>query len=246
MTLPEGWLWIAISPEVWVLMCKWGDINKSPNDCLKELISHSSAKSEQEIRKKVVDELEIHLAEVNNPFPEEGYGGGYWYEIKRSVDKGGVAMTYNVTEYYGEKPQELLKREFSLESLERDIKYAEEDIHHIQKYLEVAKGQLALAMETSLKYYVEFRKEHNYSTKHINYIILVYQLPDIPDANKNARSMYLYTPQSDPGSHNKPFLGNEKKAAIEYARSLSKKYGNCEIVGNAAELVKPEKGVILI
>ncbi len=153
-------------------------------------------------------------------------------------------MTYSVTEHYGEKVRESVLKEYDTDSLERDIKYAEEDLKDIKEYLRITNDQLIKARGTRSKHYVEFRKEHNYATKHINYIILVFQLPDIPDADKNARRMYLYMPSSEPGGHNKPFLGNEKRQAIEKARSLSEKY-NAQIVGNAAELVKKKEVVVL-
>ena len=153
-------------------------------------------------------------------------------------------MTYQIDKDYGKEVQEKLIKEYRQESLEGDIQRAKEDIKILQSFLIAAEQQLNIVKVTPFKHYVEFRKEHNYSTKHINYIILVFQLPDIPDADKNARRMYLYMPSSEPGGHNKPFLGNEKKQAIEYACMLSEKY-NAEIVGNAAELIKKKDAVIL-
>jgi hypothetical protein len=155
-------------------------------------------------------------------------------------------MTYRTEESYGEKALETVLKEYSVESLEADLRYAKEDLAVIKKYLQITDDHLEIVKKTPLRWYVEFRKEHNYSTKHINYYALAFQLPDIPDADKNARRMYPYNPNTDQGTHNKPFLGNEKKAAIEYAVSLSAKYGGCPIIGNAAELIKPQKDVIKI
>lgn len=153
-------------------------------------------------------------------------------------------MTYKTEENYGEKALESVLKEYSQESLTADLKYAQEDLAVIKKYLQITGDHLEMVKKTPLKWYVEFRKEHNYSTKHINYYALAFQLPDIPDSDKNARRMYPYIPNNTPGTHNMPFLGNEKRQAIEYAKSLSAKYGGCQIIGNAAELVKPVKETI--
>ena len=36
--LPVGWLWCPISLETWELINLYGDIEKTPDECLKELI----------------------------------------------------------------------------------------------------------------------------------------------------------------------------------------------------------------
>jgi hypothetical protein len=159
----------------------------------------------------------------------------------------GEDMTYQIDKDYGKEIQEKLIKEYRQESLEGDIRRAKEDIKILQSFLIAAERQLNIVKVTPLKYYVEFRKEHNYSTKHINYIINIFQLPDIPDAERNANRMYSWSHDdcSRKGTHNSPFLGNEKKDAIAHALAMSAKYGNCEIVGNAAELIKKKDVVIL-
>ena len=113
----------------------------------------------------------------------------------------------------------------------------------IALYIQVAEAQLERVMGCRFKWYVEFRKEANYATKHINYRHNVFRLPDIPDAEQNATRIYAYdsTDSHAKGGFNNPFLGNEKNAAIEYALALSAKHGDCEIVGNAADLIKRPK-----
>lgn len=154
-------------------------------------------------------------------------------------------MTYQVSKDYGEESRNALPKQYCVESLERELQNANDDLREIRLFIMKADHQLHIAKSTPLKYYVEFRKEFNYATKHINYIILIFQLPDIPDADKVATRMYVWRPEDvdGRGTHNKPFLGNEKKSAVEYAVALSIKY-HAKVVGNAADLVKPAKEVI--
>jgi hypothetical protein len=132
--------------------------------------------------------------------------------------------------------------------LERDLLYAAEDLGVIQRYIEQISKHIETARSTRLNWYVEFRREHNHATKHTNYRIAAFQLPDITDAETRARRMYASIPYAanPKGSPSNPFLGNEKRLAIECAREMSEKYDGCEIIGNAAELVKPVKGVIVL
>ena len=151
-------------------------------------------------------------------------------------------------QYYGKEPRDRLLKSFERDALMRDITRAKEDLADIAMYIKVAEEQLERVKQCRFKWYVEFRKETNYATKHINYHHNVFQLPDIPDAEKNATRIYAYDSRDShvKGGYNNPFLGNEKKEAIAYALELSAKYGNCEIVGNAADLIPKKKDVIQI
>lgn len=157
-------------------------------------------------------------------------------------------MTYNITEYYGPDPRARLLKNYQKDELQRDLTRAKEDLGEIALYIRVVENQIEITKAARFKWYVEFRKENNYGTKHINYRHSAFQLPDIPDADKNATRIYAYDYKNgkEKGGFNNPFLGNEKKGAIAYALELSAKYGNCEIVGNAADLIPKKKDVITL
>ncbi|MGD0535876.1 MAG: hypothetical protein ABR999_10645 [Methanoregula sp.] len=156
-----------------------------------------------------------------------------------------------VDQYYGEEAQASQRKDFDTESLERDFKRAQEDKALIEKFIRITREQFERAKATPHKTYVEFRKEHNYSSGHINYRIRVYALPDIPDAQHNARELIIQCPELDgyhkeKGTYNNPFLGNEKKAAVEFAQTIIAKFPGCEVVGNAADLIPKKKEVIKV
>jgi hypothetical protein len=157
-------------------------------------------------------------------------------------------MTARCDQYYGEDVIATQLKDFNVESLERDLKYALEDRVQLDRYIKAIRDQIERAKVTTFKTYVEFRKEHNYSSGHVNYRIRVFSLPDIPDAMHAAREMSIRVPEIDgyhkeKGSWNNPFLGNEKKAAFEFTRKIVEKFPGCTIVENAAELLK-KKDVI--
>ena len=130
-------------------------------------------------------------------------------------------------DYYGKIPQEHIRKNFDVESLKRSIGFAQDDLKMIRQYIQAAQDQVAVAEKVTFRNYVEFRKENNYCTHHINYRFLVYRLPDIPNAHNVADYESLTVPElngKEKGSFNNPFLGNEKKAAVEFARMLAKKY----------------------
>jgi arginine utilization protein RocB len=157
-------------------------------------------------------------------------------------------MTTRCDQYYGEGVIATQLKDFDVESLKRDLKYAIEDRAQLDRYIKTTRDQIERAKVTTFKTYVEFRKEHNHATGHINYRIRVFSLPDIPDAIQTAREMSIRVPEIDgyhkeKGSWNNPFLGNEKKAAIEFAQKIVEKFPGCTVIGNAAELLK-KKDVI--
>jgi len=157
-------------------------------------------------------------------------------------------MTYPIDQAYGKQPREYMRKIFDRDAIERDISRAKEDLGEIALYLREAEAQLDLIKATPLKWFIELRRQKNYGTGHTNITIHPYQLPDLPDAEKIAMKMYEHRPgvDKDKGTMNNPFLGNEKKAAVQAALLASARHGHCPIVGTGADLIPKQQEIIEI
>jgi len=129
---------------------------------------------------------------------------------------------------YGESAREHLKEEFSINSIERDIGYAERDIRDISLFFVAAKTQIAVIEKTTFKRYIEFKKGRDYYAGKVEFSVSVYRVPQVPGNER------LKVYETD----GQRWVGNDKrKEAIGYVLDLIQKYPAGELIGNAAELI---------
>ena len=148
----------------------------------------------------------------------------------------GEDMTYSVNQDYGTEAQERLRKEFHRKSVEDKLDRLDEDCNTIQDFIETAREQLALIDRTDLVPEVRIDKDRNYATNHINYRINSYLVPQVPGGDKMTVHCFY--------GEGKIIAGGDaahRKEAVEYALELSRKHGDCKIVGNAAELCQKVK-----
>ncbi len=129
---------------------------------------------------------------------------------------------------YGESAREHLKEEFSINSIERDIGYAERDIRDISLFFVAAKTQIAVIEKTTFKRYIEFKKGRDHYAGKVEFSVSVYRVPQVPGNER------LKVYETD----GRRWVGNDKrKEAIGYVLDLIQKYPAGELIGNAAELI---------
>ena len=139
---------------------------------------------------------------------------------------------------YGEYAREKIKDEYDADRLQRNIGYAMRDLQDIHKFIIAARDQIGNIAVTQFKRYIEFTKGRDYGAGKVDFSVSCYRVPQVP-GNEKLR-VYEF-------DFSKRFVGNAKRAeAIEYVRQARAKYPDAELIGNAADLVKPEKGVIPI
>jgi len=139
---------------------------------------------------------------------------------------------------YGKDARVKLKEEYDQDRLERDIGYARRDIVDIERFVVEAVFQLSVIARTPFKRYIEFRKGHDHCVGKIDFSVTCYRVPQVP-GNERLR---VYE-----NDFSKRFVGNAKRAeAIEYVRQAQAKYTDAELIGNAADLVKPVKEIVQI
>lgn len=154
-------------------------------------------------------------------------------------------MTYSVTEQYGEKTREGIKRDFLIKSLNDALKYAHDDIRTIEKYIVAIKEQIEIAKVTQITHEVVIWQEKNYAMHKIQFRVWHQGVVQNGRIGENRVTISGYE-EKYPYS-NKTFDWKTRKDAAAYAEELSQKYGNCPITGNAAHfLIKPKKDVIQI
>lgn len=138
---------------------------------------------------------------------------------------------------YGESAREHLKEEFSINSIERDIGYAERDIRDISLFFVAAKTQIAVIEKTTFKRYIEFKKGRDHYAGKVEFSVSVYRVPQVPGNER------LKVYETD----GQRWVGNDKrKEAIGYVLDLIQKYPEGELIGNAAELIKKAHKEIVI
>lgn len=113
-----------------------------------------------------------------------------------------------------------IQKEFDINSLKNKSEYIMKDIADLQKHLDKINNQALKVLNTDFYNEVRCTREKSWYDKKVYYIVTAYKIPktDVPGAYKQ---MYHRI--------HKRFGGLEKKAAIEYAEELAKKY-NCNII----------------
>ena len=138
-------------------------------------------------------------------------------------------------EDYGPGALERLKDEYDIGNINRQTEWGNRDQQTIRTFLEAAGKQKAIAEKTAFKWFVLFNKGHDYGSGKIEFSISAYRVPQVPGNEK----LKVFS------NEGKRFIGNDrKKEAVQYARDLMVRYPGATLTGTAAELVKPEKGVI--
>ena len=137
---------------------------------------------------------------------------------------------------YGKHAREKIKDDYDADRLDREIGYAMRDVEDIKKFIIAARAQLATITNTQFKRYIEFTKGHDYGAGKVDFSVSCYRVPQVP-GNEKLR-VYEF-------DFSKRFVGNVKRAeAIEYVRQARAKYPDAELIGNAANLIKPDKGIV--
>jgi len=140
-------------------------------------------------------------------------------------------MTYAIRQEYGEEKRTQLAMNFNAVDLERDQKWAEEDLFEVQKFIDAVKFQREIVAKTTFTTEISLSREKNYGTKLINYYVNAYLIPDISNGEKAKIHIFGEAKRFPKGTW------ECKIAAAKYAIMLSKLHGDCRIVGNAADLV---------
>ena len=135
---------------------------------------------------------------------------------------------------FGQGARDKLKTEYNAEYIQRDIGYARRDIGEIEQFIRAAHDQLEVIKKTVFVYEVSIeRRDYN----KVEYFVSSAQVPQVEGGQHHK----IY-----PHDDSKRFVGKDRKAAVEYARELSKKYGNCRIVGNFADKMPAEKTILVV
>jgi len=139
---------------------------------------------------------------------------------------------------YGEHARSKLKEEFDEGRIQREIGYARRDIADIEKFVVEAVFQCSVIARTPFKRYIEFNKRKGYSGGLVEFSVSCYLVPQVPGNER------FHVHEND---FNRRFVGNVKrKEAVEYVRQALAKYTDAELIGNAADLIKPVKEVVQI
>jgi len=142
----------------------------------------------------------------------------------------------SIFDNYGEHARAKIKDEFDADRLQKEIGYARRDIADIEKFVVEAVFQLSVISRTQFKRYIEFTKGHDYGAGKVDFSVSCYRVPQVP-GNEKLR-VYEF-------DFSKRFVGNVKRSeAIEYVRQAQAKYPDAELIGNAADLIKPIKDVV--
>lgn len=144
----------------------------------------------------------------------------------------------SIFDNYGEHARAKLKERFDADQLQRDIGYARRDVADIEKFIVEAVFQCSVIARTQFKRYIEFKKGRDYQFGKVEFSVSCYRVPQVP-GNERLR---VY--ESD---FSRRFVGNVKRVeAIEYVRQAQAKYPDAELIGSAADLVKPKKEIVQI
>lgn len=142
----------------------------------------------------------------------------------------------SIFDNYGEPARARLKDEYDADRLQKEIGYARRDIADIEKFVHEANVQSARIGMISFKRYIEFTKGHDYGAGKVDFSVSCYRVPQVPGNEKLRIYEFEFSER---------FVGNVKRAeAIEYVRQAQAKYPDAKLIGNAADLIKPDKGIV--
>lgn len=99
--------------------------------------------------------------------------------------------------------------------IENYIRYAEQDIEDIKKFIEKVQAKLELVKSIKWTPVVELNRYNSRSSNRVEYYVTVRYI-----AEDDPQKSYYPTP-----SYSKKFVGKERKAAFEYAEKLAQELG---------------------
>jgi hypothetical protein len=157
----------------------------------------------------------------------------------RGIQKKGEPPMTSIYDNYGERAREKLKENYDLDSVMRDIGWAERDIKEIAAFITAAKAQIEIIKDTQFRRYIKFEKGHDHYRKKVEFSVSVYRVPQVA-GNENLRVF-----ESDINVSRR-WVGNEhRKEAIEHAHALMERYPDAELIGNAADLLRKRNKEVL-